>query len=218
MCGCESTLVVSVREPDAIDRAADILRNGGLVAFPTDTVYGLGAHSGIAGAIERVYLVKGRMQQKAIPLLIGRTEDIEAVAEDVPGDAWLLAERFWPGGLTIVLRRKSTVLSVVTGGGATVAVRVPAHPVPLELIRALDAPIAGTSANRSGERSPTTADGVLGSLGGLIEMVIDGGPTPGGIESTVVDLACGEPVIRRLGAVPIEEIERVLGRPLRGRQ
>lgn len=208
------TTILPADDAKAVERAAAALRAGGLVAFPTDTVYGLGAHGFQPEAVESIYRVKGRMAQKAIPLLLGSVADVEEVAQNVPDAAWKLAECFWPGGLTLVLRRRPNVPDVVTSGGPTVAVRIPDHPVPLRLISLIDAPLAATSANRSGQPSPVTADEVRESLNGLIDVLLDGGTTPGGVESTVLDLSLSDPVVLRRGAVPVEELEKVLGRRL----
>ncbi|MGQ9677167.1 MAG: L-threonylcarbamoyladenylate synthase [Chloroflexota bacterium] len=208
------TTILPADDAEAVERAAAVLKAGGLVAFPTDTVYGLGAHGFQPEAVESIYRVKGRMAQKAIPLLLGSLADVEEVAQNVPDTAWQLAERFWPGGLTLVLRRRPNVPDAVTSGGPTVAVRIPDHPVPLRLISLIDAPLAATSANRSGQPSPVTADEVRESLNGLIDVLLDGGTTPGGVESTVLDLSSSDPVVLRRGAVPVEELEKVLGRRL----
>lgn len=208
------TAVLPADDARAIERAANVLKAGGLVAFPTDTVYGVGAHGFQPEAVESIYRVKGRMPHKAIPLLLGSVADVEEVAEDVPEVTWKLAERFWPGGLTLVLRRRPNVPDAVTSGGPTVAVRIPNHPVPLRLISLIAAPLAATSANPSGQRSPVSAREVMRSLGGLIDIVLDGGRAPGGIESTVLDLSSSEPAVLRRGAVSVKELEKVLGRRL----
>lgn len=191
---------------EAIDVAARILAEGGLVAFPTDTVYGVGAHVFQLDAVERIYVAKIRPRDKAIPILLARADDLVLVAEGITETAWLLAERFWPGGLTLVLPRKANVPDVVSAGGPTVAVRVPNHPVPLALIAALGAPLAATSANLSGRPSPVTAQEVEAELGGRIELVLDGGRCPGGVPSTVLDLTADPPAILRAGAIGVEEI------------
>jgi len=191
---------------EAIDVAARILAEGGLVAFPTDTVYGVGAHAFQPDAVERIYVAKIRPRDKAIPILLARADDLVLVAERVTETAWLLAERFWPGGLTLVLPKRANVPDVVSASGSTVAVRVPNHPVPLVLIAALGAPLAATSANLSGRPSPVTAQEVEAELGGRIELVLDGGQCPGGVPSTVLDLTADPPAILRAGAIGVEEI------------
>ena len=193
-------------EKASIGVAARILAKGGLVAFPTDTVYGVGAHVFQPDAVERIYVAKVRPRDKAIPILLPQADDLPLVAEGITETAWLLAERFWPGGLTLVLPRKASIPDVVSAGGPTVAVRVPDHPVPLALIAALGAPLAATSANLSGHPSPVTAQEVEAQLGGRIELILDGGQCPGGIPSTVLDLTADPPAILRAGAIGVEEI------------
>ena len=141
-----------------------ILKRGGLVAFPTDTVYGLGAGANLTQAVERIYQVKGRPPDMALPLLLADISQINEVAEIVPPVAWLLARKFLPGALTIVLYKSSSVLDIISAGGKTVAIRIPAHPVPVALARGLGTPIVGTSANLSGQPSPVTAEDVRSQL------------------------------------------------------
>ena len=195
--------------------AAGIIRSGGLVAYPTDTVYGIGAHAFQAEAVEKVFEAKGRAGARAIPLLIADVGQLELVATDIPPLAWRLIDRFWPGALTLVLFRSPAVPDIVSGGGPTVAVRQPGHPVPLALAAAVGAPIAGTSANRSGEPNAVTAGEVMRQISGRIDLLLDGGRCPGGIESTVLDLTRTVPVVIRAGAVPVDDIEAVLGAKLR---
>jgi len=197
-------------EKEAIGVAARILAEGGLVAFPTDTVYGVGAHALQPDAVERIYTAKIRPRDKAIPILLAKPDDLVLVAEGITETAWLLAERFWPGGLTLVLPRKANVPDVVSAGGPTVAVRVPDHPVPLALIAALGTPLAATSANLSGHPSPVTAQEVKAELGGRIELILDGGQCPCGIPSTVLDLSADPPTVLRAGAIAVEEIKAAL--------
>ena len=196
-------------ERDAIERAVAVLHRGGVVAFPTDTVYGLGAHSAMATAVEKLFQVKERERLKAIPLLIARSEDLATVAAQVPEAAWRLAERFWPGPVTLVVPKAATVLDVLTGGGTTVAVRVPAHELALQLITALGVPLATTSANLSGKPETVTADEVQQALGERVRLVLDGGRCPGGVASTVIDVTTDPPCIRRRGAM-IHEVEAFL--------
>ncbi|MBA7610021.1 Threonylcarbamoyl-AMP synthase [subsurface metagenome] len=196
---------------EQIERGISVLRQGGLVAFPTDTVYGLGACASLRQAVERVYRVKGRPRNMAFPLLLAHTSQIGEVADSVPQIAWLLVRNFLPGALTLVLHKSSSVLDVITGGGMTVAVRIPAHPVPVALAEGLGTPIVGTSANLSGKPSALTADEVYSQLGDKIDLVIDGGRCPGGRESTVVDVTGEVPVVLREGAISREELERVCG-------
>jgi len=196
---------------EQIERGISILNQGGLVAFPTDTVYGLGAGANNQQAVERVYRVKERPQNIAMPLLLANVSQIGEVAEPVPPIAWLLAHHFLPGALTIVLHKSNSVPDIVTAGGITVAVRVPAHPIPIALAEGLGAPIVGTSANVSGKPSALTADEVYSQFGSKIDLVIDGGRCPGGRESTIIDVTGDEPVILREGAISREELEKVCG-------
>ncbi len=196
-------------EPEAIQRAVAVLRRGGVVVFPTDTVYGLGAHSGKASAVEKLFQVKERERLKAIPLLIARAEDLATVAVEVPDIAWRLAERFWPGPVTLVVPKGPTVLDVLTGGATSVAVRVPAHEVALQLIAALGTALAATSANLSGQPEAVTAEEVCEALRGRVQLLLDGGRCPGGVASTVVDVTADPPVIRRRGAM-VNEVEAFL--------
>ncbi len=192
-----------------VDKGISILKRGGIVAFPTDTVYGLGACANLHQAIERVYQVKERPRDMALPLLLAHTLQISEVAEPVPPIAWLLAHNFLPGALTIVLHKSNSVLDIITGGGLTVAVRIPAHPIPVALADGLGAPIVGTSANLSGKPSALTADEVYSQLGDKIDLVIDGGKCPGGGESTIVDVTGETPVVLREGAISREELKQV---------
>jgi L-threonylcarbamoyladenylate synthase len=199
--------LVDIKEQ--IEKGIAILKQGGLVAFPTDTVYGLGACAYIPQAVERVYQVKGRARDMALPLLVANNTQISEVAENIPPLAWLFIRRFLPGALTLVLPKSKSVPDVVTAGGKTVGVRIPAHPVPIALIEGLAAPIVGTSANLTGQPSPLTADEVCAQLGDKVDLIIDGGRCPGGRESTVVDVTGETPVVLREGAISIEELKKV---------
>lgn len=198
---------------EALQEAAVALREGKLVAFPTDTVYGLGAHAFIPAAVARIFRVKGREESKALPLLLACAQDLPLVVAKVPEEAWRLAEAFWPGGLTLLLRAGPRVSEAVRAGGSTVGVRVPGHSLTRELIAAVGAPLTGTSANRSGWPSPLTAGEALRQLGGRIPLIIEGS-CPGGLASTVLDLTADPPAVRRVGAVPVARIEAVLRRPI----
>jgi len=202
-------LPVDIQEQ--IERGVSILKQGGLVAFPTDTVYGLGACANLYRAVERVYQVKGRPQNMALPLLLADTPQISEVAESVPQIAWLLAHNFLPGALTLVLPKSNSVPDIITAGGKTVAVRIPAHPVPVALAEGLGAPIVGTSANLSGKPSALTAEEVYSQFGDKIDLVIDGGRCPGSRESTIVDVTGEVAKVLREGAISREELEKVCG-------
>jgi L-threonylcarbamoyladenylate synthase len=209
------TVVLSVDparpQPEPITAAAAVLRGGGLVAFPTETVYGLGANALDAAAVGRVFQAKGRPANNPLIVHVGDAAGARAVAAAWPDNAATLAARFWPGPLTLVLPRRPEVPDAVTAGGPTVAARVPAHPVARALLAATGLHVAAPSANRSAGLSPTRAEHVLGDLDGRIEMVLDGGPTPGGIESTVLDLTADPPRLLRPGPVSCEDLEAVLG-------
>jgi L-threonylcarbamoyladenylate synthase len=192
-----------------VEDGVSILKQGGIVAFPTDTVYGLGAGANLRSAVERVYEVKKRPRNMALPLLLADTAQISEFAEPVPSVAWLLARTFLPGALTMILPASTTVADFITAGGSTVALRIPSHPVPLALIKGLRGPVVGTSANLSGKPSPLTAEEVYAQFGGSIDLVIDGGRCPGGVESTIVDLRGETPVVVREGAISREELRQV---------
>jgi L-threonylcarbamoyladenylate synthase len=196
---------------EAVAVAARVLRGGGLVAFPTETVYGLGANALDAAAVSRIFAAKGRPANNPLIVHLACAERVPQVAAAWPAEAARLAERFWPGPLTLVLPRRDTLPDLVTAGGPTVAVRVPAHPVAQALLRAADVPVAAPSANRSTSLSPTRAEHVLRGLAGRIDLVLDGGPTAGGIESTVVDLTASPPRLLRPGLVAAAELEAVVG-------
>ncbi len=194
---------------EQVERGVSVLKQGGIVAFPTDTVYGLGASANLHSAVERVYQIKKRPRNMALPLLLADISQIDEIAESVPPVAWLLARSFWPGALTMILPRSRAVPDIITAGGKTVALRIPAHPIPLALIEGLEAPVVGTSANLSGKPSPLTADEVRSQFGNNIDLVIDGGRCPGGRESTIVDVSGEQPVVLREGAISREELRRV---------
>ncbi len=192
-----------------VERGISVLRQGGLVAFPTDTVYGLGAGANIIQAVARIYQVKQRPRDMALPLLLADIAQISEVAEPVPSVARLLARNFLPGALTLVFHKRKSVPDIVTAGGMTVAIRIPAHPVPVALARGLGMPIVGTSANPSGKPSALTADEVRGQFGDKVDLVIDGGRCLGGRESTIVDVTGEVPVVLREGAISGEELRQV---------
>jgi L-threonylcarbamoyladenylate synthase len=197
-----------------LGEAAEILRQGGLVAFPTETVYGLGAIATDAVAVEGIFMAKGRPATNPIIVHVSDAGEARKNVTSWPETAERLAARFWPGPLTFVLPKASSIPDIVTAGGQTVAVRAPSHPVAQALLMATGLPIAAPSANRSTAVSPTEAAHVLKSLDGLIDIVIDGGACPGGIESTVLDLTSDAPTLLRPGLVTSAAIERVIG-PIR---
>lgn len=192
-----------------VEQATTILKQGGIVACPTDTVYGVVAAINIEPAVARVYQIKGRPHSQALPILLADKSQIAEVAKVVPPLAWRLADKFWPGALTIVLFKSASVPDIVTGGGKTIAVRIANHPIPIAIIRGLGVPIVGTSANLSGSPSALTAEEVRSQLGDRVDLIIDGGRCPGGRESTIVDLTGEPPLILREGAIPLEEIKQL---------
>ena len=201
----------------AVLEAAGILRAGGVVAFPTETVYGLGADARSESAVERVFVAKGRPADNPLIVHVASADDLASAASFVPDEALRLAAAFWPGPLTLVLPAREELRRAACRGLPTVAVRVPDHPVALALLRACGFPLAAPSANLSGRPSPTRAEDVALDLAGRIPLVLDGGPCRVGLESTVLDLTGATPLILRPGAVSAAEIERVLGvRPAHG--
>jgi len=196
----------------ALRHAADVLRRGGLVAFPTETVYGLGANALVPAAVARIFAAKGRPANNPLIVHVARVEQARELAAFWPNAAERLAARFWPGPLTIVVPRAPTVPGIVTAGAATVALRIPAHPIARALLEAANLPVAAPSANRSNQISPTTAEHVLHGLGSAVDVLLDGGAASGGLESTVVDLSTDPPRLLRPGLVRPSEIEQVIGR------
>lgn len=194
-----------------IDKAAEVLRSGGLVSFPTETVYGLGANAEDPVAIGRTFTVKGRPTSHPLIVHLGTGQPLDPWVLDVPRAAGLLARAFWPGPLTLVLRRGPRVPLEATGGQDTVAIRVPDHPVAQALLAAFGGGVTAPSANRFGSVSPTTADDVRAELGDAVDMVLDGGPCAVGVESTIVDVTGAQPTILRPGGVTREDLESALG-------
>ncbi|MBI3162153.1 MAG: threonylcarbamoyl-AMP synthase [Chloroflexi bacterium] len=193
---------------DKLHSALEILHNGGIVAFPTDTIYGLGALAFDTTAIEKIYSVKDRPIEKAIPILIGDLSGLGQIAESVPGMALRFASRFWPGPLTCILPKKPTLPAAVSAT-STVAVRIPNHPDALALLRTAG-PMAVTSANISGRPNPSTAEEVYDQLNGRIPIILDGGKTPGGVPSTLVDCTGDAPVVLREGPISLNELLKTL--------
>jgi len=210
------TLLIEVNptepDPEVINRAADVLRGGGLVAFPTETVYGLGADALNPDAVKKIFSAKHRPIDNPMIVHVAALEDLKFLTESISTEAIPLMKQFWPGPLTLIFRKSAQVADAVTGGQETVAVRMPRNIIALALIRALGHPIAAPSANLSGRPSPTTGRHVLHDLEGEIDMILDGGPVEVGVESTVLDLSHHPPTILRPGAVTWEELEPLIGK------
>ena len=201
-------------DPLALASAVEVLRRGGIVAYPTDTLFGLGVDALNEAAVERIFEVKGRPQGMPLPLIIGESEQLEMVADTVTECAWKFASAFWPGGLTLVVPVGTNVPALVTARGWKVAVRLPDHPIPRELARQLGRPITGTSANRSGGPDPSTAESVQNQFHNTIDMILRGGSAPAGRSSTVLDITGNQPKVLRHGAVSVEQLERIYGGPV----
>lgn len=200
----ESAFEMIIRE------TAEALLNGETAAFPTETVYGIGASIFNENAVLKIYQIKGRPPEKPLSILIGSAEDMEKAASEIPGSARLLAEKFWPGPLTMILKKREEISDKITAGKGTIGLRVPAHPVPLALVR-LTGPLACPSANLSGTDEPKSAEDVLKNLGGKIDVLIDGGKTSLGIPSTIIDLTSVPPKILRKGGLDVIEIKKIIG-------
>lgn len=198
-------------EPEKIALAAAVIRGGGLVAFPTETVYGLGANALDEAAVQRIFKAKARPSDDPLIVHICKIEDLAHVADTIPDLVKVLAKAFWPGPLTLVLPKSRLIPANVSAGLNNVAVRIPAHPVALALLESAGVPIAAPSANRFGHTSPTTAAHVQQDLGAYIDMILDGGETTVGVESTVLDLTQTPPFILRPGGLTREELERIIG-------
>ncbi len=194
-----------------IKRGAEILFKGGLVVFPTETVYGLGAHGLKSSAIDKIFVVKGRPSDNPLILHLHSVEQVEELVEEIPKAASLLMERFWPGPLTLVLKRRPLVPHAVTAGLSTVALRIPNSSIALDLIKASQVPLAAPSANLSGRPSPTSPAHVLGDLAGRIPLLLDGGETGIGLESTVLDMTREPPLLLRPGGITLEDLLSLLG-------
>ena len=195
-----------------IPRAVALLRQGELVALPTETVYGLGADALNPAAVAKIFAAKGRPSDHPLIVHLANAEQIVDWARDIPREAIALARAFWPGPLTLILKKEEGVPDIVTGGQDTVGLRVPNHPVALELLRAFGGGVAAPSANRFGRISPTTAEHVRQELGERVPLILEGGPCQVGLESTILDLSRDVPVILRPGAIGVDDIARVIGR------
>jgi L-threonylcarbamoyladenylate synthase len=207
----EAVRAAAPADAEHIARAAETLRRGRLVAFPTETVYGLGADAANPEALARLYKVKGRPHNHPVIVHVPGADQLERWARDIPDSARRLAARFWPGPLTLVLKRAPGVSDALTGGQDTVGLRVPAHPVAQALLAAFGGGVSAPSANRFGRISPTTAEHVRADLGNDVDMILDGGACEVGIESTILDLSRGEPVLLRPGRVSPQDIAAAIG-------
>lgn len=210
----------------AILEAAKLIQAGEVVAFPTETVYGLGANAMDSGAVRKIFEAKGRPGDNPLIVHISKLQDVDRLVRELPPIATALMERFWPGPLTLILKKSTVVPDIVTAGLDTVAIRMPRHPVALKLIEYSGVPIAAPSANRSGHTSPTTAQHVLDDLNGRVSLILDGGKCEVGLESTVLDVTAEVPTILRPGGITYEMLTQVLGeveidasalKPLEGR-
>lgn len=207
-------LAVDPLEPDpqAINRAAGTIREGGLVVLPTDTVYGITCHPRQAAAVDRIYAVKNRRRELPLALLLRDMSQVTQYVSDIPESAVEAMQRFWPGPLTCVLADESPATELVRSGRTTLGLRLPAHIVPRLVAQRAGTALASTSANRSGASSPVTAEQALDQLSGLVDLVLDAGPTPLGRESTVVSFVSEPPEVVRPGALPTARLRQVLGR------
>ncbi|MGM0471009.1 MAG: L-threonylcarbamoyladenylate synthase [Bacillota bacterium] len=205
------TKLFTIDDQSAVRECAEILSSGGLVAFPTETVYGLGANALDPAAVESIFAAKGRPADNPLIVHIGSLNQLKDLVLEIPPEVKLLSDRFWPGPLTLVLPKEDLVPDITTGGLETVAVRLPDHKLALELLRSSKLPIAAPSANLSGRPSPTRAEHVVADLAGRIDAVLDGGPTGIGVESTVVSLVSEVPTLLRPGGITYEELESLLG-------
>lgn len=196
-------------EPGVIETAAAVIRSGGLVAFPTETVYGLGADAANPSAVEKIFAAKQRPASDPLIVHIADLDELAQIAVEIPSLAYELADAFWPGPLTLVLQRSPRIPPNVTAGLAAVAVRLPAHPVAVALLRASGTPIAAPSANLFARPSPTQAQHVFADLAGRLEIILDGGPATVGLESTVLDLTCDPPAVLRPGGITLEALREL---------
>jgi L-threonylcarbamoyladenylate synthase len=204
------TEILPATSRKAIKLARRLLREGEVVAFPTDTVYGLGGNAFERFAVQQIFTIKERPHDKALPVFISQINDLNLVARHVPNQAWSLLQIFWPGDLTVVLPKNPALPDDVTAGEKTVAVRVPDHPVCRELVVQVGRPLAVTSANLSGQPTPTTAQAVAAQLRGRLPLILDGGPSPTTQPSTIVDLSVSPPRLLRQGRLTLEMLREHL--------
>ena len=203
---------IEIVTDENVQRAAEVLRNGGIVAFPTDTVYGLGAVCTNEEAVSKLFRAKGRDEGKPLSVLVGNTEQVQMLSDSVPESACLLMRAFWPGALTLVLRKKESVSDRVSAGKDTIGIRMPDSETARKLIRLAGSPLAAPSANTSGKRSAVTAEDVKEDLAGKIDFLLDGGTCPIALSSTVIDLTGETPKILREGSITKQMIDEVLGK------
>jgi L-threonylcarbamoyladenylate synthase len=201
-----------MNDNETVHQAARIIRGGGIVAFPTETVYGLGADAFNSLAVARVFEVKKRPYFDPLIVHVANPANVNELAKEIPSNAKILAERFWPGPLTVVLLKEERIPDIVTAGLPTVAIRMPNHPMALSLIKESKCPIAAPSANLFGYLSPTTAEHVREQLGDQVDLILDGGPCPVGVESTIISFLEEGPRLLRPGGVSLEEIESIIGK------
>lgn len=199
------------KENEVLDKAAEFLKKGGLVAFPTETVYGIGANALDASVVEKIYRAKGRPLDNPLIVHVANKEQVNKYVTEIPDIAYPLMNLFWPGPLTLIFNKNEHIPDVITGGLKTVGIRVPNHQLALDLLELADIPIAAPSANLSGKPSPTSVKHVIEDLYGRVDMIIDGGDVPIGIESTVLDITVKMPIILRPGKITKEMIEKVIG-------
>jgi L-threonylcarbamoyladenylate synthase len=204
------TQILPATSTKAIRLARRLLREGEIVAFPTDTVYGVGANAFERWAVRQIFTIKQRPPDKALPVFIYQIDDLFQVARRVPNEAWTMLQKFWPGALTVVLPKNPKLPDDVTAGQETVAIRIPDHPICLELVTQVGRPLAVTSANLSGQSTPTTAQGVAEQLGENLPLVLDGGPSPTSQPSTIVDLSVSPPQLLRAGPISLDALREFL--------
>jgi L-threonylcarbamoyladenylate synthase len=204
------TQILPTNSGKAIRKAVHLLREGEVVAFPTDTVYGVGANAFERFAVRQIFEIKQRPRNKSLPVFIYQIDDLNLVARDVPNRAWSLLQEFWPGALTVVLPKNAALPGDVTSGQDTVAIRIPDHPVCLDLVIRVGRPLAVTSANLSGQATPTTAPGVAQQLGEDLPLVLDGGPSPTTQPSTIINLSCTPPRLLRQGPIETTALQKFL--------
>jgi L-threonylcarbamoyladenylate synthase len=213
-----STNIIQASDPSALSRATEVLGNGGVVAIPTETVYGLAAAINNLVSLNKIFSVKGRPTSHPLIAHLSSVEELQHWATDVSSDALMLVEACWPGPLSVLLNRSEKLPYLVTGNRETAVFRIPANDFSRQLISAVGVPIAAPSANRFGKVSPTTAQHVFDDLGSEVDLIIDGGPCTIGVESTIVDFTCDPPQLLRPGGIPQEDIESILGKALQGQQ